>query len=179
MTKTTNTNFPIPEGLPPNRNITGGRLIRWENGKPIPTYAPPLQKSQISDLLTAALSLKYTGQIDPETGDSINFDPRFAGMTNMEVIAIRLAERAAEGNDKATTELLDRILGKPKQSHETVGVRLTYQDFLKHCDDEFHDEDDALFDENPPPTVIEVESEDLSGLFDDDDEDDLSDIFGE
>lgn len=115
---------------PPARQKTGGMLINWVDGRPIPVYSHPLNKQQVSDLVTSALSLQYTGEIDTETGEPVNFDSRFMGMTNAEVMAIRLAEKAASGDHKATEQLLDRILGKPKQSVETVGVKMNYKDFL-------------------------------------------------
>lgn len=109
---------------------TGGKYIRWEKGNPVPVYAPPLNKHQMSELVTAALSSEYEGDVDPETGEPINVDPRYVGMTNAEVMAVRLAKKAASGHDKSVTEVLDRILGKPKQSVESVGVKMNYRDFL-------------------------------------------------
>ncbi len=161
------------DSLPPSSQLAarGGKLIRWENGKPVPVYAPPLAKEQVSDLLTASLSLEYEGE-KAENGDAINFDPRFAGMTNIEVIAIRLAERAASGDMKATTELLDRILGKPKQSHETVGVKMSYQDFLEFCEKNPEAQESAEFEYG---AAIDIPST----ILDEDDDEDLSDIFGD
>lgn len=110
---------------------TGGKYIEWVDGRPMPRYAQPLNKQQMSELVTAALSTEYEGDIDPETGEPCNFDSRYRGMTKAEVMALRLADRAAAGDNKATTEVLDRVLGKPKQSVETVGVKMTYHDFLE------------------------------------------------
>ncbi len=153
-------------------------MIRWENGRPVPVYAPSLRKEQVSELLTAALSLEYEGDLNLDTGKITSVDERFIGLTNIEVIAIRLAERAASGSDKAVTELLDRILGKPKQSHETVGVRMTYQDFLNQLNQE-DDETDDMRASGLSPDVIDVSLLD-DDLFEDEDDDDedLSDIFG-
>ncbi len=131
---TSSEGYPAPNKLPTRTPRRGGRLIVWENGRPVPIYAPPLKKEQVSELLTASLSLEYTGDRD-NSGKVLSFDERFRGMTNMEVMAIRMAERAANGGEKAVTEILDRIMGKPKQSHETVGVRMTYQDFIKACEE--------------------------------------------
>lgn len=127
---TSNSPSPSQPFSPPARQKTGGMLINWVDGRPIPVYSQPLNKQQVSDLVTSALSLQYTGDTDPETGEPINFDMRFAGMTNAEVMAIKLAEKAANGEMKAIEQLLDRILGKPKQSVETVGVKMNYKDFL-------------------------------------------------
>ena len=52
-------------------------------------------------------------------------------MSNIEVMWIRLAEKAANGDTGAMNMMFDRILGKPKQSVETASVSMTYQDFLE------------------------------------------------
>jgi len=127
---TSNSNILMPARKPPASRSTGGRFITWVNGKPIPTYSDPLNKQQMSDLLTAMLSTEYQGELDPQTGEPCNVDTRFMGMTHAEVMAFRLVEKAAQGHDKSITEILDRILGKPKQSVESVGVRMDYRDYL-------------------------------------------------
>lgn len=174
--KSTSNNAPQ---LPQTVNTRGraGRLIRWENGRPVPVYAPPLRKEQVSELLTAALSLEYTGDVNPDTGKVTNIDERFIGMTNVEVLAVRLAERAASGSDKAVTELLDRILGKPKQSHETVGVRMTYQDYLSKLEEEDDKDLNEMTQSGLTPNTVDVSfwDDDL----DEEDDYDLSDIFGD
>ena len=52
-------------------------------------------------------------------------------MSNIEVMWIRLAEKAANGDMGAMSMMFDRLLGKPKQSVETASVSMTYQEFLK------------------------------------------------
>jgi len=54
-------------------------------------------------------------------------------MTAVELAAYQLAKKAAAGNREAITELLDRILGKPKQSVETKNLNLTLEDVLKQA----------------------------------------------
>lgn len=61
-------------------------------------------------------------------------------MTNGEVAAIRHARKAASGDFKATQDILDRIMGKPKQSVESTTTTLNYLDYL-----------DYLAEHNPPP----------------------------
>jgi hypothetical protein len=144
----------------------GGRLIQWVDGRPVPVYAPALGKEQVTDLFTAAMSCEYTGEVDVETGEIVNFDERFTGMTNAEVMAFRLVEKAANGNLLAVNQVYDRILGKPKQSHESIGVQMTYKDFLDRLDETGKSSEAPVYDP----------------LFDFDlteDDDDLSDLFGE
>lgn len=143
---------------------TGGKFIKWVNGRPVPVYAQPLNKNQVSDLITAMMSTQYEGDIDPRTGEPINFDPRFAGMTNAEVMAFRLVQKAANGEDKAITEILDRILGKPKQSVESVGVKMNYRDFLEMLEKDEAAQQQVEFE----TSVIDVDSH---PIYDEDDDD--------
>jgi hypothetical protein len=159
---TTNYNSEHPEHPPVAPVTTGGKLIRWVNGQPVPTYAPPLNKDQMSNLITAALSTEYKGDLDPVTGEPYNFNIRFTGMTCAEVMAIRLAEKAAAGDSKSITEILDRILGKPKQSVESVGVKMNYRDYLNFLAVNEEAQESAEFE----ATTVEVDAYDA---FDDDD----------
>jgi hypothetical protein len=52
-------------------------------------------------------------------------------MTHIEVAMLRLAKAAAGGDPKAVTELLDRILGKPKQYNENTNVTMSLDDVLQ------------------------------------------------
>jgi hypothetical protein len=55
----------------------------------------------------------------------------FSGMTNAEVMIVKLARAAARGDKDSTAAMLDRVLGKPKQSVESKSMKLTYEDYLK------------------------------------------------
>ena len=52
-------------------------------------------------------------------------------MTNAEVMIVKLARSAAGGDQEATSMLLDRVLGRPKQSVESKNLSMTYADVLK------------------------------------------------
>ena len=114
--------------VPVQRRLTG-----WdERGQPVVYSAPMLTKSQIADIVTAAVSQPYE-----EEGDALAIEmglppSKFYGRTNIEVMLIRLAEHAARTGDKDEVEdFLDRLLGKPKQTSEVVKTTLTYEDRLK------------------------------------------------
>ncbi len=120
-----------------------GQLIKWVDGMPVPVYREPIDRSAISDLGMAALSLPYAGEIlqdpktkelltDIDTGDYLRapIDKRFEGMTNAEVMMIRMAEAAARGDYDAFDKILDRSIGKPKQVNENLNVNATYEDYL-------------------------------------------------
>lgn len=101
------------------------RMIVWEDGVPKPASVPSLSSASIAELATVALSLPY--KPDPLTPSEVEFE----GMSNAEVMIVKLARAAAGGSQAATTELLDRVLGRPKQSLETKSLSLTYADVLK------------------------------------------------
>lgn len=97
----------------------------WDaNGVPVPSSAPLLSKQNVEDLAVAALSLPYVG-------DPLGLYPEFDGMTNAEVMLVKLARQAADGSMDATEILLDRVLGRPKQSVESKTFRMTYEDLLR------------------------------------------------
>ena len=75
-----------------------------------------------------------------------------AGMTNIEAAALNLARRAALGDGSDVDRLLDRLVGKPKQSSETVNLNLTLDDILMGSDEEEEKRED-------PRPVYEVETD--------------------
>lgn len=127
-------------GLPPPPGAPGGgglsvvtrRVTQWENGLPVVRDVPMLTKSQIVDTIAAVVSLPY---FDPEDELRVEMGlkpSRFYGMTNAEAMITRLVDNAARTGDKDEVEkILDRLLGKPKQTSETIKTTLTYEDRLK------------------------------------------------
>ncbi len=103
-------------------------MIKWVNGVPEPYYGD-INPSSVKKLAVVAASLPYEGTWDPDLEMNI-IEPRFEGLTNAEVMWIRLAESAANGDLTATNMMLDRILGKPKQSVESTSMTMSYQEFL-------------------------------------------------
>ena len=51
-------------------------------------------------------------------------------MTHLELSMLRLAQTAADGNLDATREVLDRLIGKPKQINENTNISVTLDDIL-------------------------------------------------
>lgn len=54
-------------------------------------------------------------------------------MTVTQMVALQLALKAAKGDMKAIQEVLDRTMGKAKQSVEVTGHVNHYTDFLDSC----------------------------------------------
>lgn len=105
-------------------------MITWVNGVPEPTYSKIINPQSVKKLAQVAASLPYEGEWDEEL-EMYVLEPRFKGMTNIEVMWVRLAEKAANGDMGAMNMMFDRLLGRPKQSVETASVSMTYQEFLK------------------------------------------------
>ena len=63
--------------------------------------------------------------------DAIGLYPQYKGISKGEVILRQLVNKAAYGDHTATKELLDRLLGKPKQQMvESKLLNINYIDFL-------------------------------------------------
>ena len=104
------------------------KSIKWVNGVPQPAYREIISRESVGDLPLVTLSLPYE-RTPSEIIDDIDKD--LEGLTNAEVIMIRITRQAAHGDQDAVKILLDRILGKPKQSIETKTLALNYQDYLE------------------------------------------------
>ena len=123
------------------------RMIVWgPDGNPVPTAVPLLTKQSVEDLAVVALSLPYKvppcPPVPSDTKASLTSEYKtalakyeeekeFEGMTNAEVMIVKLARAAAAGSMAATESMLDRVLGRPKQSVESKSVNFSYADILK------------------------------------------------
>lgn len=121
--------------------VINKRMIVWgPDGIPRPSSVPTLTPQGIGDLAAVALSLPYKipevplNLPDKEHQEAVarrEDEMEFEGMTNAEVMIIKLARAAASGDQEATTMMLDRVLGRPKQSVESKSMTMTYADVLK------------------------------------------------
>jgi len=125
------------------------RMIVWNaEGQPVPAEVPVLTKPQIESLSATALSLLYepekpglsifTTEVAKKNAQTLYDEEcaKYAGMTCAEVMFVKLAQKAAAGSLSATTELLDRTLGKPKQSSEVKSFSMKYEDYVKKVAEE-------------------------------------------
>ncbi|MDE2019175.1 MAG: hypothetical protein KGJ13_02380 [Patescibacteria group bacterium] len=110
------------------------RIVVWdkETGMPVVGTVPSLSPSQITEVAAAAAVTVYK-----EDGDDLAAElglptSEFYGMTCLEVMLIRQArEGARTGDSGIVNDILDRLVGKPKQTTESVVTKLTYEDRLK------------------------------------------------
>lgn len=111
-----------------NNIIHLDQKIVWVGGKPVCKYTKIIDKDAVADLPLAAVGLPYKRDaLEIE----LNIDEEFDGMTNAEVMMIQMARGAAKGDKRDRSEILDRILGKPKTSAEVKTVKVDYNDYLK------------------------------------------------
>ena len=104
------------------------KIIKWVEGRPVPTNVEILDKEAVAELPIAVLSLPYERS---ELEKEFEMDEEFEGMTNGEVALVIQARRASRGNSDALAMLLDRAIGKPKQHIENKNLNLTYEDYIK------------------------------------------------
>ncbi len=114
-------------------------IIKWVEGKPVPTHIGIMNKEAVAELPITVLSLPYERtEFEKEMG----VDKEFEGLTNGEVALIIQARRASRGDSRALDMLMDRIVGKPKQQVESKNLNLTYEDWLKEKAKEISGEDE-------------------------------------
>ncbi len=110
------------------------RLIEYDkDGVPHPYTEMRIPKSQVDNVLLAALNLPYDGTYDPVTGEPM-LESEFEGLNYLEVGMIKMARRAASGDMDSFKYLVDRVAGKAKQAIETTNVNLSLQDVLAQMD---------------------------------------------
>ena len=118
----------VPAGQVPPSSKHFKKIIKWVDGAPVPAYRQILTNTSIQQLPLTVISMPYERTLEEELN---NIDPEFEGLSNGEVMLIRLAREAASGDPSAMTILLDRILGKPKFQAEIKTLSMNYQDFLE------------------------------------------------
>lgn len=108
--------------------------FEWSEGMPTPRGRRPMAKEQVQQIHHAAAALPYRGEWSPEQQAWI-IDPKYEGKTMVEVAIIRRFEAAAAGDANAYKDVMDRVLGKPKQALESVNMNLSYTEMLDMLDD--------------------------------------------
>ena len=108
------------------------RIVAWDpdTGQPVVQNVPMFTRAQISEIALAAASQPY---VDPDDEIKIELGlapSRFFGRSNLEVMLVKQAEGAAKTGE-GVDSILDRLIGKPKQSLESVKVSMSYEDWLK------------------------------------------------
>jgi len=101
-------------------------VIVWENNVPRLEGRDSFPVQQIKTVAQAILAEPFE--------DPLELWPEYVGMSKGEVVLRQLIHRATLGEETATRELLDRLIGKPKMQVETKRLNMSYQDFLDEID---------------------------------------------
>lgn len=100
------------------------RILGFDaQGQPSVAIVPLVTKGAMQDLYNAAAAQPY----EPDPANPL--DAQYAGLSCAEVIVRKQITRAARTGDVG--EVTDRLMGKPKQTSETVRVNITYEERLK------------------------------------------------
>ena len=104
--------------LPPGFSMK--REVRWENGMPIAKDLPVFKKEAVSEVALISLAMPYEGD-----------EPEFQGLSNLEVTFIQLAKKSASGDLPSINAILDRAVGKPKQTSENLNASISLTELVK------------------------------------------------
>jgi len=114
----------------------------------------------LRDLLDKALETKLP-TLSPEQFERafmIKATPQeIAEFTFAEVMVRQLVLKACAGNDRSIQEIMDRLLGKPMQTTESISKSYTYHDFLIQCRDSPEEAPMERVASREPEKVIEPE----------------------
>jgi hypothetical protein len=121
---------PSPKPARLGDTYNGGQIFEWSgDGLPTPRGSKSMVKEQAQQLYHAALGLPYKGEWDPDL-QTWTVDPELQGLTNGEVIILRQVRNAAAGDAKASENVMDRVLGKPKQAVESVSMNYSFSEYM-------------------------------------------------
>lgn len=108
------------------------RLVTWDaQGNPVVNNVAVFTRANVSELAMAAASQPYVTP-DDELAVALGLPPsEFYGMTNLEVMLVKQARWAAtSGETDVIEKVLDRLIGRPKQSIEKHEITETYEQAL-------------------------------------------------
>lgn len=97
-------------------------VIVWKDNLPVVEARETFPVSELKAITESIMAEPFE--------DPLGIFPEYVGLSKGEVVMRQLIDRAALGSKDAIKELLDRVVGKPKQQIETKKLSLTYQDYL-------------------------------------------------
>jgi hypothetical protein len=109
------------------------RIVTWDaQGNPLVRNQQVFTKAQVSEIAMAAASERYVSA-DDELAVELGIPPsEYYGLTNLEVMLIKQARWAAtSGETDVIEKVLDRLIGRPKQTSESHSIVETYEEALK------------------------------------------------
>lgn len=115
--------------------------MEWVNGVPVLRCRESYTKPVMNAVTHNVMALPFRARTDSD-GRTLEEDAEYIGLTIGEAMMARQARAASYGDFEATQFFADRIMGKPKQSVESLTVHGTFQEYL-----------DSLPDKAPPPPI--------------------------
>ncbi len=103
-------------------------VIRWEGNIPVTESRDVFPVAELKNVTEAILAEPFE--------DPLGIWPEYIGLSKGEVVLRQLIGRATCGDKDATKELLDRLVGRPKQQIESKKLSMTYQEYLDGIDRE-------------------------------------------
>lgn len=107
-----------------------GLVTSFRDGKIYTEYVEPMDAETITDMRLHALATPYEPKRSPD-GELLPGEEKYIGYAKGEVMSLREAQMAAEGDLDAIRHINDRILGKPKQQIDNLNVSISYKDYLE------------------------------------------------
>lgn len=102
------------------------RILAFDReGNPALAVVPLVTKSVMQDLYNAAAALPYVSL----ESDPFHPDHAFDGMSCAEVMVRKQMAAAARSGEPG--EVADRLMGKPKQTSESLRINITYEERIK------------------------------------------------
>lgn len=103
------------------------RMITFKDGLPVVVGRPLITKDYLENMASAALTLPYEPtKKELKSGEGVKYN----GLTNGEVIMLKLVKEAANGDSASRKDILDRKLGKAMQTTRSFKVTTSLGDFL-------------------------------------------------
>lgn len=140
------------------------RIVQWDaQGNPVVSLEPMVTSAQVRDLHAAAVARPFSAP------DPVDPDHKYDGLPMIEVMVLKKVERAARSGE--SEEVLDRLVGRPKQTTETTKLTVSYEDALREIERK-----EALKSASPAPRpavpafleaeVVTTREEGIGGVLD-------------
>ena len=103
--------------------------IEWVDNVPRVVGREIITKTALGTLPAVAASLPFKPRYDLD-GNIFPEDEELVGLTCAEAANIQQARKASYGDLDSQNYIMDRSVGKPKQTVESKSMTMTYQDYL-------------------------------------------------
>jgi hypothetical protein len=120
------------EPLPPRdlpARFVGGHGVQFINGTAVAIEVPNVTPQHVQELVSQTALTAYE-PLKNEEGTLLPGEENYVGLTRLHVALDRNAIRAGNGDTDALDRILDRTIGKPTQSVQSISMTMNYQDWI-------------------------------------------------